>query len=56
MIKSVHLRESKWNDIPHKFEAGTPDMAQAIGFGAAVADLLAILGPEQPVERVDWLL
>ena len=36
MIKSVHLRESEWNDIPHKFEAGTPNMAQAIGLGAAV--------------------
>jgi cysteine desulfurase/selenocysteine lyase len=36
MIKSVHLRDSEWNDIPHKFEAGTPNMAQAIGLGAAV--------------------
>ncbi|NIV35028.1 MAG: aminotransferase class V-fold PLP-dependent enzyme, partial [Anaerolineae bacterium] len=36
MIKSVHLRESEWNDLPHKFEAGTPNMAQAIGLGAAV--------------------
>jgi cysteine desulfurase/selenocysteine lyase len=36
MIKSVHLRESEWNDIPHKFEAGTPSMAQAIGLGVAV--------------------
>jgi cysteine desulfurase/selenocysteine lyase len=36
MIKSVHLRESEWNDIPHKFEAGTPNMAHAIGLGAAV--------------------
>ncbi|MFN2226183.1 MAG: cysteine desulfurase [Anaerolineae bacterium] len=36
MIKSVHLRHSEWNDVPHKFEAGTPNMAQAIGLGAAV--------------------
>ena len=36
MIKSVHLRASEWNDVPHKFEAGTPDIAQAIGLGAAV--------------------
>ncbi len=43
MIKSVHLRESQWNDIPHKFEAGTPNMAQAIGLGAAV-DYLSGLG------------
>lgn len=43
MIKSVHLRESEWNDIPHKFEAGTPNMADAIGLGAAV-DYLSALG------------
>ncbi len=43
MIKSVHLRESQWNDIPHKFEAGTPNMAQAIGLGVAV-DYLSGLG------------
>ena len=42
MIKSVHLRESEWNDIPHKFEAGTPNMAQAIGLGAAVEYLDAL--------------
>ncbi len=45
MIKSVHLRESEWNDIPHKFEAGTPNMAQAIGLGVAV-DYLSGLGME----------
>jgi cysteine desulfurase/selenocysteine lyase len=43
MIKSVHLRESEWNDIPHKFEAGTPNVAHAIGLGAAV-DYLTALG------------
>ncbi len=36
MIKSVHLRDSEWNEIPHKFEAGTPNIAQAIGLGAAI--------------------
>jgi cysteine desulfurase/selenocysteine lyase len=45
MIKSVHLRESEWNDVPHKFEAGTPNVAQAIGLGAAV-DYLSELGME----------
>jgi cysteine desulfurase/selenocysteine lyase len=45
MIKSVHLRESQWNDIPHKFEAGTPNVAHAIGLGAAV-DYLNGLGME----------
>ena len=45
MIKSVHLRESEWNEVPHKFEAGTPNVAQAIGLGAAV-DYLNGLGME----------
>ena len=43
MIKSVHLRESEWNDVPHKFEAGTPNVAHAIGLGAAI-DYLSGLG------------
>jgi len=34
MIREVHLRRSDWNDIPWKFEAGTPDVAAAIGLGA----------------------
>ena len=45
MIKSVHLRESEWNDVPHKFEAGTPNMEQAIGLGVAV-EYLSELGME----------
>ncbi len=36
MITDVGLYESRWAPIPHKFEAGTPPIAQAIGFGAAV--------------------
>jgi cysteine desulfurase/selenocysteine lyase len=36
MIKTVHLRSFIPNEIPHKFEAGTPAIAEAIGFGAAV--------------------
>ncbi len=36
MIKTVHLRSFIPNDIPHKFEAGTPAIAEAVGFGAAV--------------------
>jgi cysteine desulfurase/selenocysteine lyase len=43
MIRSVHLRSSEWNEVPHKFEAGTPNVAQAIGLGAAV-DYLEELG------------
>ena len=36
MISDVHLYESRWAPVPHKFEAGTPPIAQAVGFGAAV--------------------
>ncbi|MGD0609876.1 MAG: cysteine desulfurase [Anaerolineales bacterium] len=43
MIKTVHLRTFTPNDIPHKFEAGTPAIAEAVGFGVAV-DYLTKLG------------
>jgi cysteine desulfurase/selenocysteine lyase len=43
MIKEVKLRSFKPNTLPHKFEAGTPAIAEAIGFGAAV-DYLNSLG------------
>jgi cysteine desulfurase/selenocysteine lyase len=43
MIREVHLRRSEWNDIPWKFEAGTPDISAAIGLGAA-ADYMMGLG------------
>jgi cysteine desulfurase/selenocysteine lyase len=39
MIKSVQLRTFTPNEIPHKFEAGTPAIAEAVGFGAAVGYL-----------------
>jgi len=42
MIRSVRFDETLYNDVPHKFEAGTPDIAGAIGLGAA-ADYLAAL-------------
>jgi cysteine desulfurase/selenocysteine lyase len=45
MIRTVGLRESTWNDLPWKFEAGTPSIAEAIGLGAAV-DYLNGLGME----------
>ncbi len=43
MIKRVELRSFEPNTVPHKFEAGTPAIAEAIGFGAA-ADYLAAAG------------
>lgn len=36
MIRRVRLEGSTWADLPHKFEAGTPAIAEAIGLGAAV--------------------
>ena len=36
MIRTVSLNESTWNEIPWKFEAGTPNIAQAIGLGSAI--------------------
>jgi cysteine desulfurase/selenocysteine lyase len=45
MIKTVHLRSFVPNDLPHKFEAGTPAIAEAVGFGAAV-DYLTKVGME----------
>jgi cysteine desulfurase/selenocysteine lyase len=46
MIKAVHLRTFTPNSIPHKFEAGTPAIAEAVGFGAAI-DYLSNVGMEQ---------
>jgi cysteine desulfurase / selenocysteine lyase len=46
MILRVELEKSQWNDLPHKFEAGTPAIAEAIGFGAAV-DYLSQVGMEK---------
>jgi cysteine desulfurase/selenocysteine lyase len=43
MIKEVKLRSFRPNTLPHKFEAGTPAIAEAVGFGAAV-DYLTNLG------------
>ena len=36
MIRTVSFEESTWNDLPYKFEAGTPNIAGAIGLGSAV--------------------
>jgi cysteine desulfurase/selenocysteine lyase len=36
MISSVRLEKTTWGELPHKFEAGTAPMAEAVGFGAAI--------------------
>ncbi len=45
MIREVYLDSATWNDLPWKFEAGTPAIAQAIGLGYAV-DYLNSIGME----------
>jgi len=44
MIRTVTIEKATWADVPHKFEAGTPPIAQAIGLGAACEWLM----------RLDW--
>ena len=46
MIREVHLRRSEWNELPWKFEAGTPDISAQIGLGVA-ADYLVELGMDR---------
>jgi cysteine desulfurase / selenocysteine lyase len=43
MIERVSFDGSTWNDLPYKFEAGTPSIAQSIGLGCAV-DYLSVVG------------
>ncbi len=45
MIRKVRLEETTWGDLPHKFEAGTSPMAEAVGLGAAI-DYLSAIGFE----------
>jgi cysteine desulfurase/selenocysteine lyase len=42
MIRSVAAEETTWGELPHKFEAGTAPMAEAVGFGAAIDYLEAV--------------
>jgi cysteine desulfurase/selenocysteine lyase len=59
MIREVFMERSTWNDVPFKFEAGTPAIGEAIAFGAAV-DYLNALGMdwvhahEQAITRYAW--
>ncbi len=43
MIRSVTFEKTTWNKLPYKFEAGTPDIAGAVGLGAAI-DYLGAVG------------
>ena len=55
MIREVFLDHSTWNDVPHKFEAGTVNIADAIGLGAAI-DYLEALGMDRVREHEVGLL
>jgi cysteine desulfurase/selenocysteine lyase len=45
MIRKVTIEGADWNDLPYKFEAGTPNIAGAVGLGAAI-DYLETVGME----------
>ncbi|MAW68567.1 MAG: hypothetical protein CMG10_02280 [Candidatus Marinimicrobia bacterium] len=55
MINTVNMEKSTWNDVPWKFEAGTPNIAQVIGLGAAI-DYLELIGIEKIHEHEQSLL
>jgi cysteine desulfurase/selenocysteine lyase len=42
MIRRVTLEKTTWGELPHKFEAGTAPIAEAVGFGAAIDYLEAV--------------
>ena len=50
MIKEVHKRKTIYNDLPYKFEGGTPNIAGVIGFGAAI-DYLKKIGMDNVREH-----
>jgi cysteine desulfurase/selenocysteine lyase len=55
MIREVFLDHATWNDVPYKFEAGTVNIADAIGLGAAV-DYLTSIGMDKVREHEVLLL
>ncbi|MFM9876044.1 MAG: cysteine desulfurase [Nitrosarchaeum sp.] len=50
MIREVHKYETTWNDLPYKFEAGTPNIADVVGLGSAI-DYLTKLGMDNVREH-----
>lgn len=55
MIKTVTFEKTIYNDLPYKFEAGTPDISGAIGLGAAI-DYVNSIGLDAIQEKEDELL
>lgn len=54
MINKVTLKESTWNNVPYKFEAGTPNIAQAVGLGVAI-DYMNSIGMDT-IESIEYEL
>ncbi len=54
MIKEVTFEKTEYNDLPYKFEAGTPNIADAIGFDAAIDFLQAL--PREIVQEHEHAL
>lgn len=50
MIDKVTFEKTTWNDLPHKFEAGTPPISAGIGFGVAI-DYVNSIGMDHIAER-----
>jgi len=55
MIDEVNMKKSSWNQIPLKFEAGTPNIAQVIGLGSAI-DYISMIGLEDIYNHEQELL
>jgi cysteine desulfurase/selenocysteine lyase len=55
MIRTVSFEKSTWNDLPYKFEAGTPHIAGGIGLGAAI-DFVTRVGLPAIAKHEDGLL
>lgn len=55
MIRDVSFERSTWAAVPHKFEAGTPSIADVIGLGAAI-DYLEALGMENVAAHERWVI
>lgn len=55
MIRSVTFEKTTYNDLPYKFEAGTPDIAAAIGLGAAL-EYVSTIGMDRIAAHEEELL
>jgi cysteine desulfurase/selenocysteine lyase len=59
MIRSVSAERTTWNELPYKFEAGTPAIGEAVGFGAAI-DYVSEVGldaiEQHELELVEYTL